>query len=626
MKTKTVRKLQKGGGAGRGGDPRDFGFSASAAQASRSSSAPQSSPRPKARDAVKAQQFVESQGGDDNGSAAAIQQGIAAIAAASGDSGGKRVFSQTPMFNAAGNVVGTYGGEPEIPMTPFIINEIMGTSAEPLLPPPRSAPQAPQGLFGRSAPGSFAFSETSSMRPFDMFEDPLMVPGVSSFNAYDAAMPTPVPTTSVPALGVAPSVDTTTPTAPTPVQAAFTSPSLSGIEPFDPAAGSVFLPGSQVPFMLGGNLRTIGTTVPTAGNAPFVDTTTPSVTTPVEGMFAPPNLYGIEPPIPPGGMLPVTERSRRMDQSPSFSPPMALFPQEAVTDSTAGTSSAPSPQGTFTSPSLSGSAVAQSDIIVPMMDQPPSRSALMALRPQEVGTAPSVNTRSAPFPVAAPAPQPNITREAIANDIAESAASAERPSFNPLDFTMVGMAKRLIDSLAGGGGGGSLGSTRPETRPSVRNVTRGEGDDAQMYMAATRDMPRFGISAGDEMLPPDYSPFSLRGLTSSDPANVMRNIQGSERMARAFPDNSGSEDAAPVAPTEPPVDTEEMPTDRPSWWPPYLPWPPKPQTAAPMPTYTPPPVAPVGQQYSTSYSGLQGAISGAGNPLMMGIGGMIRRS
>jgi hypothetical protein len=512
MKTKTVRKLQKGGGAGRGGDPRDFGFSASAAQASRSSSAPQSSPRPQPRDPVKAQQFIDSQGGDDNGSAAAIQQGIAAIAAAGGD-GGKRVFAQTPMFNAAGNVVGTYGGQPEIPslpMTPFIINEIMGTSAEPLLPPPRSAPQAPQGLFGRSAPGSFAFSETSSMRPFDMFEDPLMVPGVSSFNAYDAAMPTPVPTTSVPTPGVAPSVDTTSPPTGIPV--------------------------------------------------------------PVPGMFTSPILPGM--PVPPGGRFPVTT-------------------------------------------------------VPGMMDQPPSRSALMALRPQEVGTAPTADTSSAPRPVAAPipAPQPAITREAIAGDISQSAASAERPSFNPLDFTMVGMAKRLIDSLAGGGGGGSLGSTRPETRPSVMNVMRGEGDDAQMYMAATRDMPRFGISAGDEMLPPDYSPFSLRGLTSSDPANVMRNIQGSERMARAFPDNSGSEDAAPVAPIAPPIDTGAMPTDRPAWWPPYLPWPPAPPSAAPMPTYRPPPVAPVmpGQQYSTSYSGLQGAISGAGNPLMMGIGGMIRR-
>jgi hypothetical protein len=224
-------------------------------------------------------------------------------------------------------------------------------------------------------------------------------------------------------------------------------------------------------------------------------------------------------------------------------------------------------------------------------------------------------------------PQPPIAREAIAGNTTQSPASAERPSFNPFDFTMIGMAKRLIDSLAGGGGGGSLGSTRPETRPSVMNVMRGEGDDAQMYMAATRDMPRFGISAGDEILPPDYSPFTLRGLTSSDPANVMRNIQGSERMARAFPDNSGGEDAAPVAPIAPAIDTGAMPTDRPAWWPPYLPWPPAPPSAAPMPTYRPPPVAPVipGQRYSTSYSGLQGAISGAGNPLMMGIGGMIRR-
>jgi hypothetical protein len=513
MKTKTVRKLQKGGGAGRGGDPRDFGFSASAAQASRSSSAPQSSPRPQPRDPVKAQQFIDSQGGDDNGSAAAIQQGIAAIAAAGGDDGGKRVFAQTPMFNAAGNVVGTYGGQPEIPslpMTPFMINEIMGTSEEPLLPPPPVPPQGlfGRGTFGRSAPGAFEFSEN----PFLIIDDPLS------------------------------------------------------------------MPGPQVPFMLGGNVRTRGTTAPTAGTAPFVDTTSPptGIPVPVPGMFTSPILPGM--PVPPGGRFPVTT-------------------------------------------------------VPGMMDQPPSRSALMALRPQEVGTAPTADTSSAPRPVAAPvpaptpAPQPAITPEAIAGDISQSAASAERPSFNPLDFTMVGMAKRLIDSLAGGGGGGSLGSTRPETRPSVMNVMRGEGDDAQMYMAATRDMPRFGISAGDEMVAPDYGPFSLRGLTSTDPGNVMRNIQGAERMARAFPTETGGDDVSPAASMAPPVDPAAMPTERPSWWPPYLPWPPAPQATAPMPTYRPPPVAPVmpGQQYSTSYSGLQSAISGAGNPLMMGIGGMIRR-
>jgi hypothetical protein len=119
----------------------------------------------------------------------------------------------------------------------------------------------------------------------------------------------------------------------------------------------------------------------------------------------------------------------------------------------------------LTSPILAGMPVPPGGrfpvTVVPgMMDQPPSRSALIALRPQEVGTAPTADTSSAPRPVAAPvpaptpAPQPAITPEAIAGDISQSAASAERPSFNPLDFTMIGMAKRLIDSLAGGGGSG----------------------------------------------------------------------------------------------------------------------------------------------------------------------------
>jgi hypothetical protein len=192
-------------------------------------------------------------------------------------------------------------------------------------------------------------------------------------------------------------------------------------------------------------------------------------------------------------------------------------------------------------------------------------------------------------------------------------------SFNPFNFGIMGIAKNLIDSLAGGGDGAP--TTRPQTRPSIMQV--GE-TDADRRMVATRDMPRFGISTGDSTTAPDYSPFSLRGLTSTDPGNVMRNIMGAERQARV--PMGGDEGTAPtpmIAP--PPPAAMGMPTDRPSWWPSYLPWPPAPPTAAPQPTFTPPPVAPFTPQYSTSYSGLQGAISNPQNPLMMGIGGMVRR-
>lgn len=88
----------------------------------------------------------------------------------------------------------------------------------------------------------------------------------------------------------------------------------------------------------------------------------------------------------------------------------------------------------------------------------------------------------------------------------------------------------------------------------------------------------------------------------------------------------GGDEVAPPAPVAPPVDAGAMPSERPAWWPDYLPWPPAPQSpAAAMPMPTPAmPMSPA-TPYTTSYSQLQNAISGAANPLMMGIGGMIRR-
>jgi hypothetical protein len=66
---------------------------------------------------------------------------------------------------------------------------------------------------------------------------------------------------------------------------------------------------------------------------------------------------------------------------------------------------------------------------------------------------------------------------------------------------------------------------RPVQRPSV--ISRGD------QMVATRDMPRFGISAGDTAATPEYSGFSLRGLTSTEHWKCDAQHSGAEREARA---------------------------------------------------------------------------------------------
>ena len=124
------------------------------------------------------------------------------------------------------------------------------------------------------------------------------------------------------------------------------------------------------------------------------------------------------------------------------------------------------------------------------------------------------------------------------------------------------------DSGGGGGGGSQAPSTRPQQRPSIMSVQR--TPEGPVERVATRDMPRFGISAGDSSSEPSFSPFSLQGLTSTDPANVMRNIQGAERMAAAFPSGSDRDDTpappartAPAAPAPTPVDDTPAPPSAP---------------------------------------------------------------
>lgn len=219
--------------------------------------------------------------------------------------------------------------------------------------------------------------------------------------------------------------------------------------------------------------------------------------------------------------------------------------------------------------------------------------------------------------VAAVASSPAV-QQGIASIFGGGNAQGTGGGFNPFNFGILGIARGILSSLGNQDGGPSR--MRPQERPSVMQ----RGDELVM----TRDMPRFGFSAGDTAPMPGFSPFSFQGFTSTDPGNVMRNIMGAERNMAAMPmgsDDGGTQPTAPVVPPAAPVAptptaAPAAPTEpKPAWWPAYLPWPPAPGAA-----YTPMPPQPA-TPYQTSYSGLQSAISGSANPLMLGIGGIVRR-
>jgi hypothetical protein len=123
---------------------------------------------------------------------------------------------------------------------------------------------------------------------------------------------------------------------------------------------------------------------------------------------------------------------------------------------------------------------------------------------------------------------------------------------------------RSDTSSSNGGDRAPTSSRRPGEKPSILSRST---DNGREYVA-TRDMPRFGLEAGQRESEPDYGAASLRGLTSTDPGNVMRNIQGAERNARAEAARTDAdrEDrpapaAAPVAESvsEPAAETPETP-------------------------------------------------------------------
>jgi len=68
---------------------------------------------------------------------------------------------------------------------------------------------------------------------------------------------------------------------------------------------------------------------------------------------------------------------------------------------------------------------------------------------------------------------------------------------------------------------GPTAADRPKARPDV--VKTGSG----------KDMRYMDTRTGQSYAAPDYGPFSFRGLTSDDPANVARNRYGAERAMAA---------------------------------------------------------------------------------------------
>jgi hypothetical protein len=122
------------------------------------------------------------------------------------------------------------------------------------------------------------------------------------------------------------------------------------------------------------------------------------------------------------------------------------------------------------------------------------------------------------------------------------------------------LADAIRDAVSGGGGGAQTGgsdrtpsrSSRPQQRPSIMTVQRTPEDER--VRVATRNMPRFGITEGQSTTDPEFGAFSLEGLTSTDPANVMRNIQGAERMARMDTGGGGEDRPVEVARGERPAE------------------------------------------------------------------------
>jgi hypothetical protein len=177
-----------------------------------------------------------------------------------------------------------------------------------------------------------------------------------------------------------------------------------------------------------------------------------------------------------------------------------------------------------------------------------------------------------------------------------------------------------------GGVSDALGNVFSPNKPESLAPTR---SPRPIMRGTPVEPPSFGQRFGD-FLEGRRPLVGLGGVFNSEGSFADESGSGTSQMVNF---SGGSDNDTPATPVTPIAPVEAPPADgRPPWWPPYLPWPPGPDSPyAPIQPVAPvqpmPVAAPVTfQPYSTSYSGLQSAISGAQNPLMMGIGGMIRRS
>ena len=176
-----------------------------------------------------------------------------------------------------------------------------------------------------------------------------------------------------------------------------------------------------------------------------------------------------------------------------------------------------------------------------------------------------------------------------------------------------------------GGVSDALGNVFSPNKPESLAPTR---SPRPIMRGTPVEPPSFGQRFGD-FLEGRRPLVGLGGVFNSEGSFADESGSGTSQMVNF---SGGSDNDTPATPVTPIAPVEAPPTDgRPPWWPPYLPWPPGPDSPyAPIQPVAPvqpmPVAAPVTfQPYSTSYSGLQSAISGAQNPLMMGIGGIIRR-